>query len=138
MTDPTDADLRAAALKRFTEGMVHFPPEIIAGTGPGDLTQEATLKAEYARSGMAVVADELTDEYLHPMFEAHGVPNPEEYRLGYDLGSAGTSWYDIDITFHGINPAFLRLLGWWEPTGRAALDGRYRQRQRNRRRRRRA
>jgi hypothetical protein len=123
--------------------MVHFPSEIIAGMGPDDLTEEARLKAAYARSGVDVVADVLTAEHLRPMLEAHSVPNPEEYRFEWspppenatpisDLWCSPTENIQ-SILDAGMGPRFLN--GWWTTPG--VLDGRYRQRQRNRRRRRR-
>lgn len=167
MTDPTDAELRAEALDRFTRGPIHLPPEIADSMSLYDMGEAGLLDGipevhwdvarHYAEpdteaSGESIT-DKLTAEYLRPMLEAHGVPNPEKYQLRWEAPPENLAplddtapprfvapmpgMYQFDITFSGINPAFLRLLGWWEPTGRPALDGRYRQRQRNRRRNRR-
>lgn len=143
MTDPTDAELRAEALKRFTEGGIHLPPEIADSMSLYDMGEAGLLDdvpevhpdvaRHYAESAtadpMESIADDLTAKYLRTVLEAHGVPNPEAYRAGWCSPSENLQAI-IDL---GFGPRFLH--GWWITPG--VLDARYRQRQRNRRRRRR-
>ena len=84
----SEEQMRAEALQRMVVDALHLPPELAAlvTPAPGETSGDGLRASGVGASPTFLddIVDELTVKYLRPILRAHGVDDPEAYRLGWE------------------------------------------------------
>lgn len=92
--DAMAQQLRDEAIRRFAAG-ADVPAEILLGLGDASHWGAWAITAEALRMGaeprLALICNDLTDEWLRPLLEDEGVPDADEWIIWYDTSGLRSS-----------------------------------------------